>query len=88
MDYKKLAEFCLAPQQIVAYETGSILTGYNIKQVDDGWLMMIRVKTARGKFMVTFIGAPTIDTCWELFYTAVTKTSYTLKWKQDKYSQV
>jgi len=88
MNYKKLAEFCLHPEQIVAYETGSTLVGYSIKKKEDEWLMMIRVKTSSGKFMVAFIGASTIDTCWELFYTAVTKTSFTLKWKLDNFSQV
>jgi len=85
MNQKRLAEFCLDPQAMVAWETGVTLTGYSINRNRDGWLLVIRVNTKTYKKKVAFIQAPTIDACWELFYSAVTTTSFTLKWKTDKY---
>ncbi len=78
-------KFIIDPVKETAWETGCVLTGYTFSLKEDCWLLTIKVKDTKGSHRVAFIQAPTIAACYEVWYSAMTTTSITLKWREDKY---
>ena len=71
--------------EVIAYQTGCVLTTISFVSVEDGWRIMLKVKDTKGSPMVSFVFAPTIEDGINLIHAAVHTTSVSLKWKEDKY---
>lgn len=71
--------------QVIAYESGAVLTGMTFTLKDDGWLCTIKVRAVNGKALVTFIHAHDIEGILDIVDAALHTTSITLKWRGDRY---
>ena len=80
-----LLQFIMYPKQELAYHTGCILTGINIRPQAEGWLMVVKVTDRKGEPMVAFVTGRTFYDLWDLLYTAASGDKVTLKWKKDKW---
>lgn len=78
--------FLLDPRKETVYATGSILTGYSMTAIGKEWRLMIKVRTPKGRNLVAFIFAPEPYLCYQLWWDAMTTTSFHLKWKEDEYA--
>jgi len=69
----------------IGYMTNTCLLAVNCTKVEEGWRVMLRVRSRNGAVKVSFTSAPTPADCFELIDKAIHTTSITLKWKDDKY---
>ena len=65
--------------------TNTCLLAVNCTKVEEGWRVMLRVRSRNGKVMVSFTSAPTPTDCFDLINAAINTTSVKLNWKDDKY---
>lgn len=71
----------------IAYQSTYVMTGINFTKKDDGWLCILKVRSKREGDLVTFIHAHSPEECLQVIWSALTTSSFTLKWKQDKYKK-
>lgn len=69
----------------IGFYTNTCLLAVNCTKVEEGWRVMLRVRSTTGKVLVSFTTAPDPTSCFELIDAAIHTTSITLKWKADKY---
>lgn len=73
--------------QVIAYESGSVLTGMTFTLKEDGWLCTLKVRNQRGKSMVTFVHAHDIESILDIIDSALHTTSIKLKWREDQWAK-
>lgn len=83
---EQVSAFILDPEKEMAFQTGYTLHSYTLRKEEPGWLLVIRVNAMKGGRLVAFLKTDSAYTCYELWLTAMTSKSLTLKWYPDKFS--
>lgn len=73
-------------EQTIAYETGCVVTGLTLKQKEQQWTLILRVRDDKGINWVSFTDAHTIADCFDVVAEALHTTSVSLKWYKDRYN--
>lgn len=68
-----------------AFLTGYLMTGLNFSMRDDGWLLVVKVRSKKGGHLVTFIHAHSPEDCLDYLWEAMHRNDVKLKWREDKW---
>lgn len=69
----------------LGYYTNCVLKGISLKKMPDHWRLIIKVTDKKLRPQIAFITGDSIHDCMYLLNEAMTKSSITLKWREDLY---
>ncbi len=75
------------PEKKIAVVLGYTLTAISIRQIAEGWRMVISVTNQKGEHLVAFILMNTPYDCWWYLEEHLTKVSAPLTFRPDKWKK-
>lgn len=70
----------------LAYQTGAPVDGLNFTKREEGWLLVVKARSARRGRLVAFYGGHTPDDCLEALWAAA-GSKPGVAWKPDKFAR-